>query len=326
VRLPVPASEEAGATAERCGVVVVDKPAGPTSHDVVAQLRRLYGTRRVGHAGTLDPAATGVLLVGVGRATRLLHFLQALPKRYRAEIAFGTTTTTQDATGDPVATRLCSFSRGELEAAMASLTGTIEQVPPMVSAVRVGGRRLYEAARRGEEVERAPRPVTVYAFELTSFAAPAPGGAARAATVEVRCSSGTYVRTLAADLGDRLGCGAHLRSLRRLAVGSLGEAEAVPLAELEAMAPERRMAAVLPAATALRDLPSVVVDGGGIDDVRHGRPLAIPARPAGGAGVAQMAGEAGESGAAVAVLDPAGELLAVYRPEGAVLKATCVLV
>jgi tRNA pseudouridine55 synthase len=324
VSRPVSATGEAGAAAELCGVVVVDKPAGPTSHDVVARLRRLYGTRRVGHAGTLDPPATGVLLVGLGRATRLLHFLQALPKHYRAEIAFGTTTTTQDATGDPVATRPCSFAREQLQAAMASLTGTIKQVPPMVSAVRVGGRRLYEAARRGEEVERAPRPVTVYAFELASFDPPAPGRAA-AATVEVRCSSGTYVRTLAADLGDRLGSGAHLRSLRRLAVGSLGEGEAVRLADLEAMAPERRVAAVLPAATALRDLSSVTVDGGRLADVRHGRPLAIIARPGGGAGDAGTAGEAGETGTAVAVLDPAGELLAVYRPEGPVLRAACVL-
>ncbi|MGH2718003.1 MAG: tRNA pseudouridine(55) synthase TruB [Actinomycetota bacterium] len=293
--------------AEPCGVLVVDKPAGPTSHDVVARIRALYRTRRVGHAGTLDPPATGILLVGLGRATRVLQFLQALPKCYRANIAFGTTTSTQDATGEVLATRPCAFDRNDLLGAMARLTGPIEQVPPMVSAVRVGGERLYAAARRGEEVERAPRPVTVYDFSLESF-----DSGAWSATVRVRCSSGTYVRTLAADVGEALGCGAHLSALRRLSVGSLSGEQAVTLPALEAMSPEDRAAAVLTPASALRDLKAVPVEGDSLEGVRHGRAL----EPAGG--------EAAD-GEPLAILTPEGDLVAVYRRDGAAFKAACVL-
>src|SRR5439155_3187926 len=140
------------------GLLVVDKHAGPTSHDVVNRLRRLFATKRVGHAGTLDPPATGILLVGLERATRILQFLQALPKSYRAEVAFGSTTSTQDATGTVLEERPCSFGLDDLRGAAAAMVGEIRQVPPMVSAVRVGGERLYRAARRGEEVERTPAP------------------------------------------------------------------------------------------------------------------------------------------------------------------------
>lgn len=300
---------------EPCGVVVVEKPAGPTSHDVVARLRTLYRTRRVGHAGTLDPPATGILLVGLGRATRVLQFLQALPKCYRADVRFGVTTSTQDAAGEVLATRPCAFDRTALVAAMAPLTGLIEQVPPMVSAVRVGGERLYEAARRGEEVERAARPVTVYDFALESFD---PTAERWSATVLVRCSSGTYVRTLAADLGEALGCGAHLTSLRRLSIGSLGELEAIALPTLEAMSPEERAAAVLTPATALRDLRAVPVEGDALEGVRHGRAL----DDGGAAGTSSGTAE----GEPLAILTPEGELLAVYRRAGAALKAACVLV
>ncbi|HKN49266.1 MAG TPA: tRNA pseudouridine(55) synthase TruB, partial [Actinomycetota bacterium] len=173
------------------GLLVVDKHAGPTSHDVVNRLRRLFATKRVGHAGTLDPPATGILLVGLERATRILQFLQVLPKTYRAEVAFGTTTSTQDATGTVREERPCGFGLDDLRGAAATMVGDIRQVPPMVSAVRVGGERLYRAARRGEEVERPARAVTVYALDVARF-----DGAAWEATLEVRCSSGTYVRTL----------------------------------------------------------------------------------------------------------------------------------
>jgi tRNA pseudouridine55 synthase len=294
-----------------CGLVVVDKPPGPTSHDVVARLRRIYGTRRVGHAGTLDPPATGILLAGLGRATRILQYLQALPKTYRADVAFGTTTSTQDATGDIQEVRPCTFGRHDLEEAMAALTGDIEQVPPMVSAVRVGGERLYVAARRGETVERAARPVTVYDFTLESFE-PDPGG--WRATAVVQCSSGTYVRTLAADVGERLGCGAHLHTLRRLAIGSFGEADAVGVDALEALDDAGRRQAVLPMAEALRDLPSHGVSGAALQDVHHGRALACD--PAASC----------PEGGAVGVLDPGGELIAVYRRDGETLKPECVLV
>lgn len=289
------------------GLLVVDKHAGPTSHDVVNRLRRLFATKRVGHAGTLDPPATGILLVGLERATRILRFLQALPKTYRAEVAFGTTTSTQDATGTVLEERPCGFGLDDLRGAAAEMVGEIRQVPPMVSAVRVGGERLYRAARRGEEVERPARAVTVHALEVARFDA-----TAWEATLEVRCSSGTYVRTLAADIGERLGCGAHVTALRRSAVGSLGEADAVTVAQLEGMEPGARRATILPMETALRDYESVTVSGDELRAVGHGRSLGDP--------------DPGDpEGCPVAVLDPEGRLLAVYRRQGAGLRPAVVL-
>lgn len=288
------------------GVVVVDKPAGPTSHDVVNRLRRLFGTRRAGHAGTLDPPATGILLVGLERATRILQFLQGLPKTYRAVVAFGVETTTLDETGPVVAERPCTFGEDDLRAAARGMVGEISQIPPMVSAIRVGGERLYEAARRGEEVERPARAVSVYALEVLAF-----DPETWEATIELRCSSGTYVRTLAADLGTQLGCGAHVRSLRRCAVGSLGEADAMALDALERLDPDARAAAVLPMAAALRDLAAVRVSGEDLVAVGHGRAL----------GSCE-----GEPGPPVAVVDPQGRLVAVYRRQGQGLKPEAVLV
>jgi tRNA pseudouridine55 synthase len=290
------------------GLLVVDKHAGPTSHDVVNRLRRLYATKRVGHAGTLDPPATGILLVGLERATRILQFLQALPKTYRAEVAFGATTSTQDATGIVVEERPCSFGLDDLRRAAATMVGEIRQVPPMVSAVRVGGERLYRAARRGEEVERPARAVTVYGLDVVVF-----DGAAWEATLGVRCSSGTYVRTLAADIGELLGCGAHLKTLRRTSVGSLGEADAVTMAQLDAMDRDARRAAVLPMGAALRDYESVTVSGDELEAVGHGRSLGDP-------------DPGSAEGPPVAVLDPDGRLLAVYRRQGAGLRPAAVLV
>jgi tRNA pseudouridine55 synthase len=276
------------------GVLVIDKPAGPTSHDVVARVRRLFSTRRVGHAGTLDPPATGVLLVGLGRATRLLRFLQGLEKVYTATVVFGVSTTTQDATGEVVERRPCSFSADELHAEAHRFVGDIEQLPPMVSAVKVGGEPLYRAARRGEVVERAPRSVRVHDLTVEAYD---PAGST--AEIRVRCSSGTYVRTLASDLGDRLGCGAHLSALRRLAIGSFVATEAVSLDVLESIEGPERRARLVPMPAALRDFPSVSVGGAALDGVRNGRPLELE-RPPGGK--------------PVAVLDPAGELVAVYEP------------
>ena len=227
------------------GVLVCDKPAGMTSHDVVARVRRLAGQRRVGHGGTLDPPATGVLLVALGRATRLLPFLPMEPKRYVADIGFGVQTDTLDAAGVVVATApVDGVTRDALQAALARMTGPIEQVPPMVSAVKQGGERLYLKARRGETVERAPRPVTVHALELLDFRP----GPSPAATVAVTCSGGTYVRVLAADLGQALGSLAHLVGLRRTAVGAFTEAEAHPLAKLEATEGALQDAVIDPAA------------------------------------------------------------------------------
>lgn len=210
---------------------MVDKPAGMTSHDVVAIVRRRLGERRVGHAGTLDPDATGVLVLGVGRATRLLRFVEGAEKEYEADVIVGVETTSQDASGEVVAEGDASaVGRGDVEAAAAKLTGEIEQIPPMVSAVKVGGERLYRKARRGEVVERTARRVTVHEMTLEGFE---PGTRARA-RFRVRCSPGTYVRTLAHDLGRALGVGAHVSRLRRTRVGPFETSGAISLEDLTA--------------------------------------------------------------------------------------------
>ena len=245
------------------GVLVVDKPAGMTSHDVVDEARRKLGTKKVGHAGTLDPDATGVLVLGVGRATRLLSFSQVAPKRYRARVRFGVTTSTQDASGEVLEERVASFTEHELISTLAKLTGEIEQVPPMVSAVKIGGERLYKKARRGEEIERRPRSVTIYSLELVDLDA-----TNETAELEVVCSAGTYVRTLAHDIGEVLGCGAHLAALRRTASGGFTESDAIPL---EAVDRSR----LRPIGDAVRELPRVEVDETTARAVRHGRALSV---------------------------------------------------
>jgi tRNA pseudouridine55 synthase len=264
------------------GLVVVDKAAGWTSHDVVAKCRGIFGQRKIGHSGTLDPDATGVLLVGLGRVTRLLRFLTDLPKSYTGEVVLGVATSTLDASGEVTGEWVMSVTPAEVAAAAQGLTGRIMQVPPMVSAVKVGGRRLHELARAGVEVEREARPVDVHRFDV------APTGDPLVYRVEVECSSGTYVRTLAADLGTALGGGAHLRDLRRTAIGSFAESEARPLDALDP-------ATVLAPAQALRDYPSLVLEA---EAVANGKVLDL-----------ELAGP-------TAVLSPGGDLLAVYEPHG----------
>jgi tRNA pseudouridine55 synthase len=290
------------------GVLNLDKPPGPTSHDVVARVRRLFGTRRVGHAGTLDPAATGVLVVLLGVATRLAEYVTDLPKRYEAEILFGRRTDSQDSTG--VLLSECdtsSLTEAAVLAALEPLRGDILQIPPMVSAVKVGGKRLYELARRGETVERASRPVTVYELCLEEFH---PGAAARG-RLTVCCSSGTYVRTLCADLGDALGCGAVMGALRRTTIGPFRVSEAVSLEQIEQAAAEGRQAELLlPPAAAVAHLPSVTVGGAERSRLLHG--MAVPAsdEPRSSAG-----SPAAASSSLVRVLDQQGELLAIARWE-----------
>jgi tRNA pseudouridine55 synthase len=201
------------------GLVIVDKPAGLTSHDVVARIRRLAGTRKVGHAGTLDPMATGVLVVGVEKATRLLGYLTLTEKEYRTTIRLGESTSTDDAEGEFTGGTPRSVAQDELHAAVKTLTGEIMQVPPTVSAIKVNGQRAYKLTRAGQAPELAARPVTVYEFTVT---------AVRGMDVDatIRCSSGTYIRSLARDLGTVLGTGGHLVALRRTRVGPYGEAEA----------------------------------------------------------------------------------------------------
>ena len=213
------------------GLLLVDKPAGWTSHDVVARIRRVCGTRRVGHAGTLDPMATGVLVLGVGRATKLLTFLVGCDKGYAATVRLGQSTVTDDAEGDVVASADASgVSRAALDAAVARLTGAIEQVPSSVSAIKIDGQRSYARVRSGEEVRLAARPVTVSRFAILDVR---PSGALLDVDVEVEVSSGTYVRALARDLGAALGVGGHLTALRRTRVGRYAIDDAVPLDDLE---------------------------------------------------------------------------------------------
>lgn len=267
------------------GLAVVDKPSGWTSHDVVARCRRLLGTRKVGHSGTLDPGATGVLLVGAGHATRLLRFLGDLPKSYVGEVVLGAATSTLDDQGEVVA----RFAMDEVTVAAAraaarGLVGDIEQVPPMVSAVQVGGRRLHELARAGIEVERAARPVTVHSLDLEPTDDP------MVMRMAVTCSSGTYVRVLAADLGTRLGGGAHLRRLRRTAIGPFTDSDAVALDDVDP-------AGLLPPLAAVAHLARVEVDDEGAAAVAHGKVL-----------------PGWEGRGPWAVTGPAGDLLAVYEP------------
>jgi tRNA pseudouridine55 synthase len=260
------------------GVLVVDKPRGPTSFAVVDRVRRLLRARKAGHAGTLDPLATGVLAVCVGEAVKLQQWLAGADKSYEAVVAFGAATDTEDASGRVVARAdPAGLEAGRVREALARLTGEIEQVPPMFSAVRVGGRRLHEAARAGEEVERAPRRVVVHALELRDLEAPRDGLVR--AHLAVRCGKGTYVRTLAADLGRALGVPAHLESLRRTAAGPFTLEQAIPLDGAEALgrdAPERLRARLVPPAQALAFLPAVSLAPGEVAMLLQGRSLPRP--------------------------------------------------
>ena len=255
---------------------------------MVGRCRKIFGQRKVGHGGTLDPDATGVLLVGLGKATRLLRFLAPLPKSYVAEVVLGASTTTLDDSGEVVATwDMSAVGLEDVRAAAAGFVGEIEQVPPMVSAVSVGGRRLHELARAGVEVERAARPVTVYRFEVSAGSEPG------VFAVEVDCSSGTYVRTLAADLGSALGGGAHLRRLRRTAVGPFSANAARPLGEVGP-------ADVLPPAAAVAHLPPVAAGPELAEAVSFGKVLDVD----------------WEGEGPWAVVDGGGELIAVYERYG----------
>ena len=276
------------------GVLAVDKPAGMTSHDVVDRVRKALGTRKVGHAGTLDPDATGVLILGVGKATRLLSYAQESRKRYRAIARFGSSTTTQDASGDVIEQRNADIGRDDVEREIKAFIGDLEQVPPMVSAVKIGGERLFEKARRGEEIERPPRPVTIYELRVLGFTE----GDAPEAVLDVSCSAGTFVRTLIHDLGVALGCGAHMAELRRTEAGGFAENDLVPLDDVSE-------ASLRPLIDAVRVLPHLDLDEEQATYVRHGRPLQ---------------GLATSEPGPVAVLHQ-GELLAVYKPKGSALVA-----
>jgi tRNA pseudouridine55 synthase len=267
------------------GFLLIDKPAGITSHDAVDRIRRSLGTRKVGHAGTLDPMATGLLLMGVGRATRLLRFLGDLAKVYEGSGVLGVETTTLDAEGEEVRRSPdVHVTEESLRAAMERFVGDIEQVPPAYSAVKVGGRKLYEAARKGQEVEAPPRSVHIDAFDLLRFQTPR-------FDFLVRCSAGTYVRSLVADVGRVLGCGAHLVALRRTAIGPYRVEDASPPeAPGELLAPER----------AVQHLEAVELTEDEARSASHGSILG----PAGIAGPYRVIG-------------PDGRLIGIYSDRGA---------
>ena len=207
------------------GIVIVDKPQGWTSQDVTARLRRVFNTRRIGHGGTLDPMATGVLPVFVGRATRGVEFFEHAEKTYEATLRLGITTDTEDITGTVLTESPVSVTREQLEAVLPRFRGDILQVPPMYSALKVNGQKLYELARKGREVERQPRPITIHRLECLEFSG-------QSARLLVRCSKGTYIRTLCKDIGEALGCGGCMAVLRRVQAGEYTIAEAVPLETL----------------------------------------------------------------------------------------------
>jgi tRNA pseudouridine55 synthase len=313
------------------GLVIVDKPGGWTSHDVVGKMRRLVGTRRVGHAGTLDPMATGVLVLGVERATRLLGHLALTRKEYEATIRLGQSTITDDAEGELIeqapAQLVAAVAQEAIAAGIATLTGEIMQVPSAVSAIKVDGVRSYARVRSGDEVKLQPRPITVYAFELreirrlfdtrepaASEAEAQPSTAADGfidVDVRVECSSGTYIRALARDLGEALGVGGHLTALRRTRVGPYTLAEAVPLAELAARAEAGEAVPVLPIAEAAgAAFPRYDADEEQAKAIAHGGPL--PAR--------------GLGPGPIAVFSPDGVFLALVEEQGRRCKPIAVFV
>jgi tRNA pseudouridine55 synthase len=265
------------------GLLLVDKPHGITSHDAVSRVRRSLGIRKVGHSGTLDPLATGLLVMGVGRGTRLLSFLSEFPKLYEGTGVLGVETTTLDAEGDVVREAPVAVTEPELRAAVASFVGDIEQAPPAYSAVKVGGERSYKAARRGEAVDSPSRRVHVYAFNVRRFDPPR-------FDFRVRCSGGTYVRSLVADVGHALECGAHVTALRRTAVGPVGVEEARPPDDPGPLLPLERAVEHLAAITLHEEEARVAAHG-------------------------SILGPAGIEGPYRA-LAPDGRLVGIYRDEG----------
>ncbi|MBI3972228.1 MAG: tRNA pseudouridine(55) synthase TruB [Chloroflexi bacterium] len=275
----------------------VYKPKGPTSHDVVARLRHASGVRRLGHAGTLDPLAEGVLVVAVGQATRLVEYLAAYDKAYRAQVTLGAETDTYDAEGTVVAERsIAHLDAAAIEAALSRFRGVIRQRPPAYSAVSVGGRRLYELARQGKAVEAPVRQVEITRLELETWRPPV-------ATLYIECSKGTYIRTLAHDLGAALSCGGHLSRLIRTRVGRFTAEDAVPPAELEEMLRKGTWPVVaVDPAVAVEHLPAVIL--GSVEAARLANGSAITAAPE---SVAILPGALGRA------LGPDGRLLAIVR-------------
>lgn len=281
-------------TSQTNGVLNIFKPAGITSHDVIARLRRVFRQRRIGHAGTLDPAARGVLLVGLGRATRVLEYLGELPKTYRARVVLGTTTDTLDAEGTVTGQASCEHVRWEdIQAALERFRGEIRQVPPMYAAIKRGGRPLHELARQGIVVPREARLVRIYALTALAWEPPR-------LDLDVVCSQGTYIRALARDLGETLGTGAYLASLTRTAIGPHTLCTAVGLSALERGGRERAQGAIMGIRQALSHLPSIQATDDQAVALRQGRSLKLYPAP---------------SHAPALALDSQDEVIAILVPE-----------
>ena len=249
------------------GIVIVDKPQGWTIQDVTARLRRVYATRRIGHGGTLDPMATGVLPVFVGRATRGVEFFEHAEKTYETVLLLGRTTDTQDVTGATLAEKAVHLSPADIDRVLPRFRGDILQVPPMYSALKVNGKKLYELARKGQEVERQPRPITV--FELTNL-----GFDGTRLSLRVKCSKGTYIRTLCQDIGEALGCGGCMEALRRVRAGEYGIEDAVPLEKLlESETPEQYLRSL---DTMFAHCPAVTLTANQEKRCRNGNPFSSP--------------------------------------------------
>jgi len=284
------------------GLLNLYKPPGPTSHDLVVWVRRGTGVKKVGHAGTLDPAAAGVLVLCLGPATRLSEYVMGSPKTYVARVHFGVETDTYDAEGAVTAQDSRPVTRAEVEAALDRFRGEIAQVPPMVSAIRQGGRRLYELARAGQTVERAARAVTISRLVLTAWEPPV-------AVLEIDCSPGTYIRSLAHDLGQALGCGAHLTALTRTAAGEFRLEDSHTLEALGALAQAGRLEEVLlPPETALTALPVIVITPEQEQAVRFGQTITLDDAPD-----AEMAQARDAVGRFIAVMRPVEP--GVWRPK-----------
>src|SRR5262245_10476701 len=289
------------------GAGLINKPAGITSHAVVSRVRRATGTRRVGHAGTLDPFATGVLVCCIGRATRLVQFLVGLDKEYIATVRLGYATDTQDRTGKQITPLHSSndVSLEDLRRALGDFTGPQLQTPPMFSAKKVAGEKLYRAARAGREIQREPASINVYSLELSeggesTFVDGQDGS--RDFSVRVRCSSGTYVRTLAHDLGQRLGAGAHLAELRRTEVGHLNLARSLSLTAMETMQRDDLIKELIDPSEVVSHLPLVTLDDNGVRRVTNGQ--AVPVSE-------DDAAQAGRSGLSLRMGEQSGRLVAV---------------
>ena len=252
------------------GIVIVDKPQGWTSQDVTARLRRVFGTRRIGHGGTLDPMATGVLPVFVGRATRGVEFFEHAEKTYETVLRFGITTDTEDMTGTVLTEENVSFTEEQLQETLAAFRGEILQVPPMYSALKVNGQKLCDLARKGKTVERQPRPITIHELSLVERGE-------NTLRLRVRCSKGTYIRTLCKDIGENLGCGGCMESLRRVAAGEYTIDEAVPLQTLlDTEKPEKYLRGV---DTMFRNYPAVTLTANQETRCRNGNAFSVSLAP-----------------------------------------------